>query len=110
MSPWYDENGNVKFYGRYNKGVVTINLVDLAFSSGGDYDKFWELFEERTELCHKALMCRYENLKGTTTDVAPILWEHGALARLPKGSKIDSLLVGGYSSISLGYALSLIHI
>ena len=104
LSPYYDENGDAKFYGRFNKGVVTINLVDLALSSNGNPDTFWKLFEERTELCHKALLCRYENLKGTTTDVAPILWEHGAYARLPKGSTIDSLLVGGYSSISLGYA------
>lgn len=104
LSPYYDENGNAKFYGRFNKGVVTINLVDLALSSNGVPDTFWKLFDERTELCHKALLCRYENLKGTTTDVAPILWEHGAYARLPKGSTIDSLLVGGYSSISLGYA------
>lgn len=104
LSPWYDKNGEAKFYGRFNKGVVTLNLVDLALSSDRDMNKFLELFEERTELCHKALLCRYENLKGTTTDVAPILWEHGAYARLKKGSTIDSLLTGGYSSISLGYA------
>lgn len=104
LSPWKNEKGEYQFYGRFNKGVVTLNLADLAFSSEGNFDKFWRLFEERTELCHKALLCRYEYLKGTTTDVAPILWEHGALARLPKGSTIDPLLVGGYSSISLGYA------
>lgn len=104
LSPWYDEEGNAKFYGRFNKGVVTLNLVDLAFSSGGNMDKFWELFEERSELCHRALLCRYERLKGGSTDVAPILWRHGAISRLSKEDTIDSLLVGGYSSISLGYA------
>ncbi|WP_283169858.1 anaerobic ribonucleoside-triphosphate reductase [Curtanaerobium respiraculi] len=93
-----------KYYGRFNQGVVTINLVDVALSSGGDYDKFWEIFDQRLELCHKALMCRHNRLKGTTSDAAPILWQYGALARLDKGEKIDPLLFGGYSTISLGYA------
>lgn len=104
LSPYKDENGNYKFYGRFNKGVVTINLVDVALSSGKDKDKFWKIFDERLELCHKALLCRYERLKGTLSDVAPIVWQYGALARLKKGETIDKLLVGGYSSISLGYA------
>lgn len=104
LTPYKDENNNYKFYGRFNQGVVTINLVDVALSSGGDMDKFWELFEERTELCHKALRCRHERLKGTASDIAPILWQDGAFARLGKGEKIDKLLYGGYSSISLGYA------
>jgi ribonucleoside-triphosphate reductase len=104
LSPWKDENDNYKFYGRFNQGVVTINLVDAALSSEGDYDKFWELMEQRTELCHKALKCRHERLEGTLSDVAPILWQDGAFARLEKGEKIDKLLHGGYSSISLGYA------
>ena len=103
LSP-YKENGEYKFYGRFNKGVVTINLVDVALSSGKDKEKFWRIFDERLELCHKALLCRYERLKGTVSDVAPIIWQHGALARLQKGETIDKLLVGGYSSISLGYA------
>ena len=103
LSP-YKENGEYKFYGRFNKGVVTINLVDVALSSGKDKEKFWKIFDERLELCHKALLCRYERLKGTVSDVAPIIWQHGALARLQKGETIDKLLVGGYSSISLGYA------
>ena len=103
LSP-YEENGEYKFYGRFNKGVVTINLVDVALSSGKDKEKFWKIFDERLELCHKALLCRYERLKGTVSDVAPIIWQHGALARLQKGETIDKLLVGGYSSISLGYA------
>lgn len=93
-----------KYYGRWNQGVVTINLPDIALSSGGDMNKFWELFEERTELCHKALRCRHERLLGTPSDVAPILWQHGALARLEKGETIDKLMYGGYSTISLGYA------
>ena len=93
-----------KYYGRFNQGVVTINLPDVALSSGGDYDKFWEIFEERLELCHRALRCRHERLKGTLSDVAPILWQHGALARLKKGETIDKLLYDGYSTISLGYA------
>ncbi len=104
LSPWKDENGNYKFYARFNQGVVTINLVDVALSSEGDMDKFWELMEQRTELCHKALKCRHERLEGTLSDVAPILWQDGAFARLEKGEKIDKLLHGGYSSISLGYA------
>ena len=103
LSP-YKENGEYKFYGRFNKGVVTINLVDVALSSGKEKEKFWRIFDERLELCHKALLCRYERLKGTVSDVAPIIWQHGALARLQKGETIDKLLVGGYSSISLGYA------
>ena len=103
LSP-YKENGEYKFYGRFNKGVVTINLVDVALSSGKDKEKFWKIFDERLELCHKALLCRYDRLKGTVSDVAPIIWQHGALARLQKGETIDKLLVGGYSSISLGYA------
>ena len=104
LSPWKDENGNYKFYGRFNQGVVTINLVDVALSSGGDYTKFWEIFDDRLELCYRALMCRHNRLKGTLSDVAPILWQNGALARLKKGEKIDKLLYGGYSTISLGYA------
>ncbi|MEE1219177.1 MAG: anaerobic ribonucleoside-triphosphate reductase [Ruminococcus sp.] len=104
LSPWKDENGNYQFYGRFNQGVVTINLVDVALSSGGDYDKFWKIFDERLELCYRALMCRHNRLKGTLSDAAPILWQYGALARLKKGEKIDKLLTGGYSTISLGYA------
>ena len=104
LAPWKDENGNYKFYGRINQGVVTINLVDVALSSGRNYDRFWEIFDERLQLCYRALMCRHERLKGTLSDAAPILWQHGALARLKKGEKIDRLLYGGYSSISLGYA------
>lgn len=96
--------GQHKYYGRFNQGVVTINLVDIALSSGGDMKKFWELFDERTELCHRALRLRHERLKGTPSDVAPILWQYGALARLNKGETIDRLLYGGYSTISLGYA------
>ena len=104
LSPWKDENGNYKFYGRFNQGVVTINLVDVALSSGGDEDKFWKVFDERLDLCYRALMCRHNRLKGTLSDAAPILWQFGALARLKKGEKIDNLLYGGYSKISLGYA------
>ena len=99
----YDPN-KPKYYGRFNQGVVTINLVDVALSSHGDLDKFWQIFDERCELCHKALQCRHERLKGTMSDAAPILWQYGALARLKKGEKIDRLLFGGYSTISLGYA------
>ena len=99
-----DENSEHKFYGRFNQGVVTINLVDVALSSGGDGNKFWDIFEERLELCHKALRTRHERLLGTSSDVAPILWQNGAYARLAKGEKIDKLLYGGYSTISLGYA------
>lgn len=104
LGPWKDENGNYKFYGRFNQGVVTVNLVDAALSSGGDMDKFWKIFDERLELCYRALMCRHNRLKGTLSDAAPILWQNGAIARLKKGEPIDKLLYGGYSSISLGYA------
>ncbi|CUX29833.1 anaerobic ribonucleoside-triphosphate reductase [Clostridium sp. C105KSO13] len=104
LSPWKDENGNYKFYGRFNQGVVTINLVDAALSSGGNIEKFWKIFDDRLELCYRALMCRHERLKGTLSDAAPILWQYGAISRLKKGEKIDKLLYGGYSTISLGYA------
>ena len=104
LSPWKDEDGNYKFYGRFNQGVVTINLVDVALSSGGDIDTFWKIFDERLDLCYRALMCRHNRLKGTLSDAAPILWQNGALARLKKGETIDRLLYGGYSTISLGYA------
>lgn len=104
LTPYLDEKGQPKYYGRFNQGVVTINLVDVALSSGGNIEQFWNIFDERLELCHKALMCRHDRLKGTPSDVAPILWQHGALARLEKGEKIDKLLYGGYSTISLGYA------
>ena len=104
LSPWKDENGNYKFYGRFNQGVVTINLVDVALSSGGNMDKFWKIFDERLGLCYEALMVRHNRLKGTLSDVAPILWQHGAIARLKPGETIDKLLYGGYSTISLGYA------
>ena len=97
-------DGKPKYYGRFNQGVVTINLVDVALSSGGDFDKFWKVFDERLDLCHTALMCRHNRLKGTLSDAAPILWQYGALARLKKGEPIDKLLYGGYSTISLGYA------
>ena len=98
------EPGKPKYYGRFNQGVVTINLVDVALSSGGNFDKFWKIFDERLALCHRALMCRHNRLKGTLSDAAPILWQYGALARLKKGEPIDKLLYGGYSTISLGYA------
>ena len=104
LTPYVDENGKPKYYGRFNQGVVTMNLPDVALSSGGNIEKFWKIFDERLELCHKALMCRHERLKGTSSDVAPILWQYGALARLKKGEPIDKLLFGGYSTISLGYA------
>ena len=104
LRPWKDENGQYKFYGRFNQGVVTINLVDVALSSGGDMDKFWKIFDDRLDLCYRALMCRHNRLKGTLSDAAPILWQFGALARLKKGETIDKLLYGGYSTISLGYA------
>ncbi len=104
LTPYVDENGKPKYYGRFNQGVVTINLVDIALSSGGDKEKFWRIFDERLELCHRALLCRHERLKGTLSDAAPILWQYGALARLKKGETIDKLLFGGYSTISLGYA------
>ena len=104
LTPYVDENNKPKYYGRFNQGVVTVNLVDIACSSGGDMDKFWEIFDERMALCKKALMCRHDRLKRTPSDVAPILWQYGALARLKKGETIDKLLYGGYSTISLGYA------
>ncbi|MFT4143951.1 MAG: anaerobic ribonucleoside-triphosphate reductase [Mobilitalea sp.] len=104
LSPWKDENDNYKFYGRFNQGVVTLNLVDIALSSGKDMDKFWKIFDDRLDLCYRALMERHNRLKGTYSDSAPILWQNGALARLKKGETIDSLLYGGYSTISLGYA------
>ena len=104
LSPWKDENGNYKYYGRFNQGVVTINLVDVALSSKGNFNRFWEIFDERLDLCYRALMCRHNRLKGTKSDAAPILWQYGALARLKKGETIDKLLYGGYSTISLGYA------
>ncbi len=104
LTPYVDENGKPKYYGRFNQGVVTINLVDVALSSGGNMDKFWQIFDDRLELCYRALMCRHQRLKGTLSDAAPILWQYGALARLQKGEVIDKLLYGGYSTISLGYA------
>lgn len=104
LTPYIDENGKPKYYGRFNQGVVTINLVDVACSSKRDMNKFWQIFDERLDVCYRALMCRHERLKGTPSDVAPILWQHGALARLKKGETIDKLLYGGYSTISLGYA------
>ena len=104
LTPYIDENGKPKYYGRFNQGVVTINLVDVACSSEGNFDEFWKILDERLELCHRALRCRHERLKGTTTAASPIHWQYGALARLPKGEKIDKLLYGGYSTLSLGYA------
>lgn len=105
LTPYVDpETNKAKYYGRFNQGVVTLNLVDIACSSGGDMTKFWKIFDERLDLCYRALMCRHNRLKGTLSDAAPILWQHGALARLKKGEKIDKLLFGGYSTISLGYA------
>lgn len=104
LTPYLDENGDPKYYGRFNQGVVTINLADVALSSGKDIDIFWKIFNERLELCHKALQYRHKKLEGTLSDVAPILWQYGALARLQKGETIDKLLHGGYSTISLGYA------
>jgi len=104
LTPYVDENGKPKYYGRFNQGVVTVNLVDIALSSGKDMDKFWKIFDERLELCHKGLQCRHERLTGTLSDAAPILWQYGALARLKPGETIDKLLHGGYSTISLGYA------
>ena len=104
LTPYVDENGRPKYYGRFNQGVVTINLVDVALSSGGDEKKFWEIFDERLQLCYRALMYRHNRLKGTVSDAAPILWQYGALARLKKGETIDKLLYGGYSTIALGYA------
>ncbi|MCD7796223.1 MAG: anaerobic ribonucleoside-triphosphate reductase [Clostridiales bacterium] len=104
LTPYVDENGKPKYYGRFNQGVVTLNLVDIACSSGGDMTKFWKIFDERLDICYRALMCRHNRLKGTYSDAAPILWQYGALARLKKGETIDKLLYGGYSTISLGYA------
>ena len=104
LTPYIDENGKPKYYGRFNQGVVTVNLVDIGLSAKGDMDKFWEVFDERMELCHKALQARHERLTGTLSDAAPILWQYGALTRLPKGEPIDKYLHGGYSTISLGYA------
>ena len=104
LTPYLDEEGKPKYYGRFNQGVVTVNLVDIGLSSEGDMDKFWQIFDERMELCHKALQCRHERLTGTLSDAAPILWQHGALLRLPKGEVIDKYLHGGYSTLSLGYA------
>ena len=104
LTPYVDENGQPKYYGRFNQGVVTINLVDVACSSGGDKEAFWEILEQRLDLCYRALMARHNRLMGTLSDVAPILWQNGAIARLKKGEKIDRLLFGGYSTISLGYA------
>ncbi len=104
LTPYVDADGKPKYYGRFNQGVVTINLPDVALSSGGNIEKFWKIFDERLELCHRALLCRHERLKGTLSDAAPILWQYGALARLKKGEPIDKLLFGGYSTISLGYA------
>ena len=104
LTPYVDENGKPKYYGRFNQGVVTINLVDVALSSGKDEKKFWQIFDERLDLCYRALMCRHNRLKGTVSDAAPILWQYGALARLKKGETIDKLLYGGYSTISLGDA------
>ena len=104
LTPYVDENGKPKYYGRFNQGVVTLNLPDVALSAHGNIEKFWKILDERLELCHRALMCRHERLTGTKSDVAPILWQYGALARLEKGEKIDKLLHGGYSTLSLGYA------
>ena len=104
LTVWHDEDGKPKFYGRFNSGVVTVSLPDIALSSGGDFNEFWRIFEERIELCHKALKIRHQRLRGTKSDIAPILWQHGAFARLKKGEPIDKLLFGGYSTLSLGYA------
>lgn len=104
LTPYVNTNGTAQYYGRFNQGVVTINLVDIALSSGGDVNTFWTIFDERTELCHKALRLRHKRLEGTVSDVAPILYQDGAFARLKKGEKIDDLLHNGYSTISLGYA------
>ncbi len=104
LTPYIDEDGKPKYYGRFNQGVVTVNLVDIALSAKGDMDKFWQVFDERMELCHRALQCRHERLSGTLSDAAPILWQYGALTRIKKGETIDKYLHGGYSTLSLGYA------
>ena len=104
LTPYVDENGKPKYYGRFNQGVVTVSLPDIALSAGGDINKFWQIFDERMDLCYRALRCRHERLLGTKSDVAPILWQHGVLARLKPGETIDNLLYGGYSTLSLGYA------
>ncbi len=104
LTPYPDEDGNPKYYGRFNQGVVTVNLVDIGLSANGSMDKFWEIFDDRMELCHRALQCRHERLTGTVSDAAPILWQHGALLRLKKGETIDKYLHGGYSTLSLGFA------
>ncbi len=104
LTPYVDENGKPKYYGRFNQGVVTVNLVDIGLSAQGSMEEFWKIFDERMELCHRALQCRHERLTGTLSDAAPILWQHGALLRLKKGEKIDKYLHGGYSTLSLGYA------
>ncbi|MBR2460459.1 MAG: anaerobic ribonucleoside-triphosphate reductase, partial [Clostridia bacterium] len=104
LTPYVDENGKPKYYGRFNQGVVTVNLVDIGLCAEGSMDRFWEIFDKRMELCHKALQCRHERLTGTLSDAAPILWQHGALLRLKKGEVIDKYLHGGYSTLSLGYA------
>ncbi|MEE1184716.1 MAG: anaerobic ribonucleoside-triphosphate reductase, partial [Acutalibacteraceae bacterium] len=104
LTPFVDENGKPKYYGRFNQGVVTVNLVDIGLSAGKDMERFWQIFDERMELCHRALQARHERLTGTLSDAAPILWQHGALLRLEKGETIDKYLHGGYSTLSLGYA------
>ena len=104
LTPYVDEDGKAKYYGRFNQGVVTVNLVDIGLSAGGDMEKFYKIFDERMEICHRALQCRHERLSGTLSDAAPILWQHGALTRLEKGETIDKFLHGGYSTLSLGYA------
>ena len=104
LTPYVDENGKPKYYGRFNQGVVTVNLVDIGLSAQGDMDKFWKIFDERMQLCHRALQARHERLTGTVSDAAPILWQYGALLRLKKGETIDKYLHGGYSTLSLGYA------
>ena len=104
LTPYVGEDGKPKYYGRFNQGVVTVNLPDIGLSAHGDIEAFWKIFDERMELCHRALQCRHERLSGTLSDAAPILWQHGALLRLKKGEKIDKYLHGGYSTLSLGYA------
>ena len=112
LSPWKDENGNYKFEGRFNQGVVSINLPQIGIIADGDEDKFWKLFDERLELCYEALMCRHYALLGTLSDTSPIHWKYGAIARLKSGEKIDKLLKNGYSTLSLGYigAVSYTHL